>query len=62
MTDESWLKEKKRLTMLSGSSQKSQILWFRGLNRIQTQVSHWEAWPLSTTSRQRASKPEVENG
>lgn len=63
MTDEELAEGEEEIDHAERELRRGQILWFRGLNRIQTQVSHWEAWPVRLSRLETgASKPEVENG
>ena len=63
MTDEELAEGEEEIDHAERELRRGQILWFRGLNRIQTQVSHPGARPLRLFCLETgASKPEVENG
>lgn len=46
MTDEELAEGEEEIDHAERELRRGQILWFRGLNRIQTQVSRQAAWPL----------------
>ena len=63
VTDEELAEGEEEIDHAERELRRGQILWFRGLNRIQTQVSRRAARPLWLSRLARgASKPEAENG
>lgn len=63
MTDEELAEGEEEIDHAERELRRGQILWFRGLNRIQTQVSRRAARPLWLSRLARgSSKPEAENG